>query len=138
MPGHPRKYQATEVGQVFAFGQLGVDLDVVDDDILRVLIDYALGPIGEIFRVVLGPPVFQVAVSVELAAFVVEAVGEFVADGAPGVAVVGRIVHLRVVQRRLQHAGGEVDVVHLSIEIGVDGGRRHAPLAAVERLADFR
>ena len=66
MPGHPRKYQATEVGQVFAFGQLGVDLDVVDDDILRVLIDYALGPIGEIFRVVLGPPVFQVAVSVEL------------------------------------------------------------------------
>ena len=60
--------------------------------------------------------------------FVVEGVGELVADGGAGVAVVGRVVELRVVERRLQHAGREVDVVHLRVEVGVDGRRRHAPL----------
>ncbi len=36
----------------------------------------------------------QIAFGVELAAFVVEAVGQFVTDGAAGVAVVGSVVHL--------------------------------------------
>ena len=59
------------------------------------------------------------------------------ADGGAGVAVVGRVVHLGIEQRRLQHAGGEVDVVHLRVVVGVDGGRRHLPLGAVHRLADL-
>jgi hypothetical protein len=53
------------------------------------------GAFLESFRVLLGPPVLQVALGVELAAFVVEGVGQFVADGAAGVAVVRRVVHLR-------------------------------------------
>ena len=82
--------------------------------------------------VLLGPPVLQIALGVELAAFVVEAVGQFVADGAAGVAVVRRVVHLRIEERRLQHAGREVDVVHLRVVVGVHGRRRHAPFAAVD------
>ena len=69
--------------------------------------------------------------------FVVEAVGQFVADGGAGVAVVGRVVHFGIVQRRLQDTGGEVDVVHLRVVIGVDGGGRHLPLGMVHGLADF-
>ena len=80
---------------------------------------------------------FRLPLRVELAPLVVEAVGELVADGAAGVAVVGRVVHLRVVERRLQHAGGKVDVVHLRVVVRVDRGRRHAPFAAVEGLADL-
>ena len=44
---------------------------------------------------------------------------------------------VRVEERRLQDAGGEVDVVHLRIVVGVDRGRRHVPLLAVHRLADL-
>jgi hypothetical protein len=84
-----------------------------------------------------GPPVLQVALGVVLAALVVEAVGELVADGGAGVAVVGRVVHLRVEERRLQDAGGEVDVVDLRVVVRVHRGRGHVPLAAVDGLADL-
>ncbi len=75
---------------------------------------------------------------VELAAFVVEAVRQFVSNGGAGVAVIGRIVGFRIEQRRLQDAGGEIDVVDLRIVVGVDSGRRHVPFAAVHGLADLR
>ncbi len=75
--------------------------------------------------------------AVELAAFVVEAVGEFVADDGADVAVVDGDVLGGVVEGLLQDAGGEVDVVHAGVVVGVDGGRGHVPLAAVDGLADF-
>ena len=52
----------------------------------------------ELFGVVRGPPVAQIAVRVELAAFVVEAVGQFMSDGGAGVAIVGGIVGLGIEQ----------------------------------------
>ena len=42
-----------------------------------------------------------------------------------------------VEEGRLQNAGGEIDVVHLRIVIGVDRGRRHVPFLAVHGLADL-
>ena len=56
---------------------------------------------------------------------------------APMAAEVNGLVELAVVERRLQNAGGEVDVVHLRIVIGVYGGRRHVPFFLVDRLADL-
>ncbi len=105
---------------------------------LRVLVGHAGGALFEFLGVLHGPPVAQIALGVELAAFVVEAVGQFVADGGAGVAVVGRVVHFRIEERRLQDAGGEIDVVHLRVVVGVDGGRGHLPLGAVDGLADLR
>ena len=58
-------------------------------------------------------------------------------DGGASVPVVGRVVHFGIVKRRLQNARGKIDVVHLRVVIGVDGGRRHLPLAAVHRFPDF-
>ena len=69
---------------------------------------------------------------------VVEPVGELVADGHPGVPVARSVVHLRVVERRLEDAGREVHVVHRGAVIGVHRLRRHVPLAAIHRLADLR
>jgi hypothetical protein len=83
------------------------------------------------------PPVLQISARVELAALVVEAVRQLVADRAAGVAVVRRVVHPRVVERGLQHARRKIDRVHLRVEISVDGRRRHPPLGAIERLADL-
>src|SRR5208283_5976763 len=34
-------------------------------------------------------------------------------------------------------SGGEVDVVHAVVVVGVDGGRSHAPLQMVDGLADL-
>ena len=58
-------------------------------------------------------------------------------DGAAGIAVVRGIVHARVIQRRLQHSGWKVDVIHLRVVVGVHRLRRHLPLGSVERLADL-
>ena len=102
------------------------------------MIGHAIGALLEFVGVALSPPVFQIAFGIELAAFIVEPMRQFVADGRAGVAVIRRIVHLRIEQRRLQDAGRKVDVVHLRIVIGIHRGRRHLPLAAIHRLANFR
>ena len=54
----------------------------------------------------------QVALRVELAALVVEAVGQLVADHRSDRAEVDRRRRSVVEERRLQDAGGKVDVVH--------------------------
>ena len=87
--------------------------------------------------VVLGPPLLEIAVLVELAALVVEAVREFVADGRAHVAVIRGVIFLVAEEGRLKISGGEVDVVLLRTVVGVDGGRRHVPLALVDGLADL-
>src|SRR5215472_12801393 len=133
-----RQDQPAQVCDVLALGELAVDLDVVDDDVLGILIDHALAALLELLGIVLAPPVAQITLGVELAALVVEAVGEFVTNRASGIAVVRSIVQLGIIERRLQHAGREIDIVHLRVVIGVDGRRRHAPLAPVQRPADLR
>jgi len=52
----------------------------------------------------------QRAIGVDLAALVVEAVGEFVADDRAGSAIVHRGVGIRIEDRRLQDRGREHDV----------------------------
>ncbi len=59
------------------------------------------------------------------------------ANGTAGIAIVRSVVHPGVIERRLENARGEVDVVHLRIEVGIHGGRRHAPFSMVHRLADL-
>src|SRR5204863_5190741 len=80
----------------------------------------------------------QVAVGVELAALVVEAVRHLVADrAAAGRAEVDGGVEGGAEERRLELAGGQGDLVERGIVVGVDGGRRHAPVEAVDGLADL-
>ena len=83
------------------------------------------------------PPVVKIAFVIELTALIVEAVRQFVAYGRAGVAEVGGFIHLRIEQRRLQHAGREINVVHLRVVISIDSGRRHHPLGAIYGLPDF-
>ena len=76
-------------------------MNVIDDDVLRVLIADAVDAILEALGIGRRPPVAKVALGVELPALIVEGVGELMADGCAGVAVVRRVVQLRIVQRRL-------------------------------------
>ena len=81
------------------------------------------------------PPVFQISLAVGAAALVVEAVGDLVADDRADRAVVDRIVGVGIKERRLKNAGGEDDLVHRRIVIGVDGRGGHVPFIAIDRLA---
>ena len=134
--GHQRNPQTAVVGGILAERQLAVHLDVVHRGEVRILVDDAGGPLLEAFGVGGRPPVLQVALRVELAPLVVEAVRQLVADHTAGGPVVQRRVGLGVVEGRLEDAGREVDVVLERVVIRVDRGRRHAPLALVERLPD--
>ena len=62
--------------------------------------------------VLLRPPFAQVPLAVVLAARVVEAVADLVADDRADRAVVDRGVSLRIEERRLQNPGGEDDAVN--------------------------
>ena len=74
---------------------------------------------------------------VELAALIVEAVDDFVSDDHADGAVVHGIIFRGIEKRRLQNSGREVNGVQLRIVIGVDGGRSHRPLGAIDGLADL-
>src|SRR5947208_15201571 len=112
-------------------------MNIVYGNKVVILMDNARGTLLKFLGVLLSPPLVEIAFGIELAAFVVESVRELVANYGGRVAVVNGIVHLQVIERRLQNAGGKIDVVHLRIVISVDRRRGHAPLAPVNRLADL-
>ena len=70
--------------------------------------------------VLLGPPVANGAGRVDLAALVVEAVADLVADDRADRAIVHRRVRRRIEERRLQDAGREDDLVLEPAVVGVD------------------
>ena len=102
-----------------------------------ILVRETTGAFLELGGVLRGPPVAQVPLRVELAPLVVEAVRQLVADDRADASEVGGVVGAVVVIRGLQDTGGKVDVVHLRIVVGVDRGRGHQPLAAIDRSADL-
>ena len=136
-PRLPRQPQTAQVSQILAQRELAVEVNARNRLDGVILANHALSAIVELLFVAFGPPIEQVSVLVELAALVIEAVGQLVADGRTHVAVVGRVVFFAAEKRRLQIAGGKIHVVHLRVIVGVHGGRRHLPLALVHRLADL-
>ena len=59
------------------------------------------------------------------------------ADHGANRAVVHPVVSIRVEERRLQNAGRKHNLVHVRVVIRVHGRRRHAPIGAIDRLADL-
>ena len=137
LPRHVRQNFTAQVRDVLTQRQRAIDVHVVDDHVLGILIAHAAGALVEFFAVFLGPPIPEIALRIELAAFVVEAVRQFVPDRPSGVAVVRGIVHLGVIKWWLQNSGGKVDIVQLRVIVGVDGRRRDLPFAVINGLADL-
>src|SRR5258708_1379705 len=99
---------AAEVGDVFAEGQLAVDVHAGQHLIAVELVHHLLGAGLELLGVGLRPPLREVAVSVVVATLVVEAVRDFVADDRPDAAVVDGVIQREVEERRPGNAGGGV------------------------------
>src|SRR5262249_15564814 len=125
--GDVRQDLATQVSRVFSQGKLSVQVNVVHGDVAGILIAYARGAGIELGAVFLRPPVPQVAVGIVLTALIIKTVRQFMANSSAGIAIVGCVIHLGIVERRLQYAGWEIDVVHLGAVVGVDRGGRDVP-----------
>src|SRR5262249_42232642 len=69
------------VGDVLAQTRLSVDVETGQRLISVELLHHDLGSLFEFRGVLVGPPILKVACGVELAAFVVEPMGDFVAYG---------------------------------------------------------
>ena len=82
--GHQREAQAAVVGGVLAERQPAVDVRVAGDRVAGILIGDAGGALFVGLAVGGRPPVAQVALAVELAALIVEAVRQLVADHRAG------------------------------------------------------
>src|SRR5437773_729354 len=137
LQGDVGKDLTAQVSNILSERELRVDVYLVHDDVLRILILNALGALLKFLRVFFGPPILKIALGVELAALIVKAVRQLVANGPARIAVIRSVVELGVIERRLQHAGREVDVIHLRVVVGVDRRWRHAPLSPIYGLTDF-
>ena len=136
--GIPRDLEAAEVGDVLAERQLAVDVEIVDRHVRIELLDELGGARIEVLAILAGPPVAKIALGVEAAALIVEAVQHLVADHGADAAVVQRVVGGRVEVGRLHLRGREHDLVLQRVVIRVDRLRQHAPFGLVDRLADLR
>src|ERR1700733_1619539 len=109
MIGIQRDHDAAEIRDILTHGQLRIDMQSgnrLESGVLRA--EYRRAGLEGV-RIRLAPPVAQSAARVELAALVVEAVRQFMAnDGADG-AEVYRRVGVGIEIRRLQDRGRKHD-----------------------------
>ena len=103
--------QTPEITNVLAGCKFAVDGQAVDDHVAVVLGGQLVLKLLKAGVVLLVPPVAQIAVAIELAPLVVEAVADFMADDGSNAAVVDRIIRLHVEKWRLQNGRGENDFV---------------------------
>ena len=129
--------QAGIVADIFAQGQLAIDVVAGHGAVGAVLLDQAGGQGLEGGAVFGRPPVAQTALGVVLAARVVEGVADFMAKGDAQQAVVDRVFRFHVEEWRLQDRGRYRDRVQRRAVAGVDGLRRHRPFVAVDRFAQL-
>ena len=101
------------------------------------LLHQPVGALLELLAVVRRPPIDPVALTIELAALVVECVGELVPDHRTDTAVVERRIALGVVEGRLQDRGGNGDAVLGGVVLRVDRLRCHSPQRPIGRMPDL-
>ena len=111
----------------------------VDGHVAVVLCDDPLRALLELLLVGRRPPTLEVALLVELAALVIEAVRDLVADRAPrGVAVDQRVVDQGVGDAGQDEGGRrQHDLVVRRVVVGIVSLRRHLPLGAIDRLVEL-
>jgi hypothetical protein len=124
------------VSDIFSEGLLAVDGDIGEGFVGVVLGGEGGGDLFEVGEVFGSPPVADAAFGVECRSLGVEGVTDLVADDGADGAVVGGGGSFGIEERRLQDGGGEVEAVVEREVDGVDGLGRHAPLLAVDGLAD--
>ena len=112
------------------FGKLAGDKTVV-------LFDQRFRTLFETCTIFIRPPVVELAVTVILAALIVETMTDLVADNRADTTIIGRIVSLGIEERRLQNRRREDNHVERGLIVGVHCLRVHQPFVTIHRLAGF-
>ena len=100
-----------------------------------ILIAYALCLFLEFGESGIGPPIDQLALAVELSAFVIKSVAQFVPDDHPYTSIVHRVEVIVLEERRLHDARRENDLIEIRAIICIHIVREHLPLRAIGRFA---
>ena len=85
-PCRPVENQSARVSHVFAGRNFAGDFDVINNAVLRILIDNALRASRKFVRIFFRPPVSQTFLGIKLATFNIEGVSQLVANGTAGIA----------------------------------------------------
>ena len=133
----PGNAESALVGDILTEGEGSVCMNTGENLHIAVLL-LENGGLGLEGGLVLGcPPVVHVAVLVEEAALVVEAVGHLVADDYADGSVVDGVIRVCVEERGLENGGREAYLVGGGVVVGVDGLRSHAPLVGIGGLSEL-
>src|SRR5438445_12960957 len=89
--------------------------------------------------VLLGPPLLQVSCGIELAALIIEAVGDLVPNrGSPSITIYDSIINIGIRDAwNRKGGGGKDDLVIFRLVVCVVGLRCHIPFGPIHRLAKF-
>src|SRR5438132_8009974 len=99
---HVRQLQSAIVSDVFAQGELTVDFYRIDSVVRRILPHETCCPRLVLLRGLARPPVPDIALAIELVAFVVEGMTQFMAHDRARQPKIHAVIHLRIKKWRLQ------------------------------------
>src|SRR5207244_10033462 len=88
----------------------------------------------EVIEIFLCPPIRQTALRIELAALVIKAVADFVADDCSNRTVVVCSIRVGIEEWRLEKRGWKIQRILNGKIHGVHRLRRHPPLSTIDRL----
>ena len=88
--------------------------------------------------ILVGPPVIQIAITIEFASLIVKGMTDFMPNDSSDRAIIDCRVGRWIEDRRLQNRCGKYDFVQARVVIGIDRLRCHSPLFSINRLAKFR
>ena len=100
-----------------------------------ILIAYALSFLLEFGESGIGPPIDQLALAVELSAFIIKSMAQLVPDDHPYTSIVHRVEVIVLEERRLHDARRENDLIEIRAIICIHIVREHLPLRAIGRFA---
>src|SRR5215472_13496248 len=103
--------QPAKIRNGFAEDEFAVQIRAVRRLITAELFCDTLGTVRKFIAILFGPPVFEIALRIELTALIVETVSDFVPDDGTNGPIVQAIVRFGVEKRGLQNSGGKNDFI---------------------------
>ena len=103
-------------------------LDVIEE------VGHDFGTLLELLGIRCRPPVFEVAVLIELTSLIIEAVSHLMADHNPYCPVVESVIGIHIEERILKNPRRKANLVRGGIIVSIHGLRRHIPFVPIDGL----
>src|SRR4030095_3542270 len=125
------------ISRVFSKCHQAVLLDASFWNFLGILIGDALPTRLVLLGVGRCPPIPQISLGIKLSPLTIEAMNGLVPDDGADRAVIHWVIFAGIEIRWMQNACREIDGIGWRILVGIDRGRSHRPLVAVDRSSNL-